>query len=140
MQLKSPDRLRKEAAVVAVAQLLEAGDAGEGAAASNTVGEPMVGWAITLSTHSLNPPTTHTHSNHNHAQGSIRALIDKLLAGGAVQLLMERMFDTSSGVRLHAAGALRCVTFRVLLDTLWMRDKLNGRGCNTIYLLLLNGP
>jgi hypothetical protein len=36
-QLKSPDRLRKEAAVVAIAQLLEAGDADDEQAASNTV-------------------------------------------------------------------------------------------------------
>lgn len=51
----------------------------------------------------LNPPC------HCHQQGSIRALIQKLIGGSAVQLLMERMFDTSSGVRLHAAGALRYV-------------------------------
>lgn len=38
LQLKHPDRLRKEAAVVAMAQLLGAGDIGEGMTAANTVG------------------------------------------------------------------------------------------------------
>lgn len=46
-QLKSPDRLRKEAAVVAIAQLLEAGDAaGEEATASNTVRLRVFGFVV----------------------------------------------------------------------------------------------
>ena len=46
-QLKCPDRLRKEAAVVAIAQLLEAGDAeGEEATATNTV--CYVAWVYVL--------------------------------------------------------------------------------------------
>lgn len=45
------------------------------------------------------------------SKGSVRfrALIHKLVDGGAIDLLMERMFDTASTVRLHGAGALRYV-------------------------------
>ena len=90
-ELRSSDITRKEAAVVAIAQVLEAGDVCDNGGVDEE-------------------EDTHTHTQ---TQGSkkkangLQALIQKLLAGGAVPLLIERMCDTSSEVNLHAAGALR---------------------------------
>jgi hypothetical protein len=95
-ELRSSDISRKEAAVVAIAQVLEAGDV-----CDNNGG----GTEEEVDTHT----ETHTQgsSSSKKKANGLQALIQKLLAGGAVPLLIERMFDTSSEVNLHAAGALR---------------------------------
>lgn len=99
--LRSPDLTRKEAAVMAMAQLLAAGDRPEEREEEEEEGreEGMEG-------------TTGSSSSKNKSSSRFRALIHKLVGGGAVPLLMERMFDTSSTVKLHAAGALRYVPWR----------------------------
>lgn len=93
-EIRSPDLARKEAAVVAMAQLLAAGDVDGD--------EEVAG---------LNGNERADRGPMRASKGSarFRALIHKLVDGGAVDLLMERMFDTASTVRLHGAGALRYV-------------------------------
>jgi len=95
--LRSPDLTRKEAAVMAMAQLLAAGDRPEEGEEEGEEEEGMEGAAGNSS------------SSKKRSNSRFRALIHKLVGGGAVPLLMERMFDTSSTVKLHAAGALRYV-------------------------------
>jgi len=89
--LRSPDLTRKEAAVMAMAQLLAAGDSPE----EDEEEEAEEGMEGT--------------GTKNKSSSRFRALIHNLVGGGAVPLLMQRMFDTSSTVKLHAAGALRYV-------------------------------
>lgn len=97
--LRSPDLIRKEAAVMAMAQLLAVGDSPEDGEEEEEDEKGMDGTGAGGS----------AGSSKNKSTSRFRALIHKLVDGGAVPLLMERMFDTSSAVTLHAAGALRYV-------------------------------